>query len=217
MWDTVLNLIRYYVNTYHADIVIGPSSFNGNYTNWRTFLSEYQNRIVGLFPRDMESYNNLVSLNLTNVDIHLSPDIAFNLEKSWFIKSLLNSAEERYDLISLRNDHESKSYEDFHNLAFSKFLPSRLGKKIIKKINKSRINQIGVSNPLISDVSLLNFSLFCDHIANAKSIHTDRLHVAILAILLHKELHILPTRHNKIKGVLDVALANIENVDNVFY
>ena len=84
-------------------------------------------------------------------------------------------------------------------------------------MNKLRISQIDVSNPLISDVSLLNFSLFCDHIANAKSIHTDRLHVAILAILLQKEVHILPTRHNKIKGVLDVALADIKSVDNVFY
>ena len=52
MWQIFYNKIYDYITNYNAKLIIGPSTFHGNFTDWRNLLINNTSRFEALFPRD---------------------------------------------------------------------------------------------------------------------------------------------------------------------
>jgi hypothetical protein len=64
----------------------------------------------------------------------------------------------------------------------------------------------------ISDPTLATYEEFCDAVANATSVITNRLHVAIPAAILGKPTVLVESGYHKLTGVFEHSLAALDNV-----
>jgi exopolysaccharide biosynthesis predicted pyruvyltransferase EpsI len=60
---------------------------------------------------------------------------------------------------------------------------------------------------VVDDVSGQRFEIFVETVRAARVVHTDRLHVMLLAALLGKRVFAYPTSHAKLEGVYRHSLA----------
>ena len=215
MWQIFYNKIYDYITNYNAKLIIGPSTFHGNFTDWRNLLINNTSRFEALFPRDKISHDNLLELNLYEVYIKQVCDSAFTLRSSNLVKSLKNISESKYNLVVLRNDHESLNLINTNDIKFRNKITRKFYRSLNKRIIKKRIKKLNIKDPLVKDVVHLNFSEFCDYVAKSKCIYTDRLHVTILGLMLNKKVYILKTNYDKISNALEGNIS--ENEEKLLY
>jgi exopolysaccharide biosynthesis predicted pyruvyltransferase EpsI len=176
-------------------IIVAPQSyfFKSRGSIFSLFFRKNHSKIL-LFCREKYSYDLLQSLNLPkNVSIFLSPCTAFYLAESDFQKlpNLIN-------LFCFRNDCEKRLSVGFTN-------------SLIKSIKISAIVKDIASHPYTEN----NFSEYLYSIQISKRVFTDRLHVAILAAVLKKEVVLFANSYWKNKGVYEYTLKEFQNVQFV--
>ena len=177
-----LKFLKHVLRKNKQPIAIAAQSYWFKDTPIMSFFTD--KRKVTLFCRERYSLDLLSKMpKPSNVSVNISRDPALYLERQ-DLKDLINPSQETYELVCLRNDRES-------------IIPQRMKRKIIERLDA----------PFVSDIS--KKGRLCDYvsiIANASSIFTDRLHVAILAHILGKETKLYDNCYHKNRGVYDHSL-----------
>jgi exopolysaccharide biosynthesis predicted pyruvyltransferase EpsI len=152
-------------------------------------------RHVTLFCRELKSLELLQGMDRPpNVGLKTSGDTALYLDAD-DLTPLIRPAGEPYDLFCFRKDKESM------------IAPERR-REIVESSDA----------PLYEDISKKGtLGDFISTVANARQIHTDRLHVAITAYILGKGAALYPNRYHKNRGVYEYSLSEdreIRFIDN---
>jgi len=139
---------------------------------------------VTLFCRELYSQELLESRpRPDNVRILASGDTALYLETP-DLEGLIDREDETYDLVCFRRDKES-------------VIPDGLRREVTKASEVPRVGDISKEGSLGDFVST---------VANARRVHTDRLHVAILAHILGREATLYDSFYHKSRGVFEYSL-----------
>jgi len=208
-----------------AEFVIAPATFQGEALDWRTLLKTTKARVGGVFARDMESYQNLARMGLSNtITIGLGHDPALNLKDSEWIARHRAAATSEYILASFRRDHESAFVQSArgrisNTWPFSSVVCRYQQQQKIKFLRK-RLTMIrqtlgDISNMVENDVPLMSFQSFVETVRRASQVHTDRLHCMILALLLGKQVFAYPTAYGKLEGVYEHSMKSWAKVQFV--
>ena len=175
-------LLRTVIRQTQAPIAVGPQS----YIFSRTRLADcfMDGREATLFCREHYSYDHLTEQGLPpSVQLKLSPELALYLAPE-DLEEFTESREERYQLIAMRRDRESA-------------IPERLLQEI----------EGTCDNPVTRDISIEgSLTDFVSWVANAETVYTDRLHVAILSSKLGKDATLYGNRYHKNRGVWEYSL-----------
>ena len=165
-----------------AHIVIGPQSYVFN----RTRIADYfiDGREATLFCRERYSYDHLIRQGLPpSVQLKLSPELAMYLAPEDLVE-FTEPREERYQLVAMRRDRESAVSE-----------------KLLREIEGA------CDNPVTRDISMEgSLTDFVSLVANAETVYTDRLHVAILSSMLGKDATLYGNMYHKNRGVWEYSL-----------
>lgn len=206
--------------------IVGPSSYHFSRLNLAEIVNQADTP-VRLFCREERSLELLRKLDLNgNISLGLSPDLAFELEGSEFIKNQRDRAERSLVLCAMRKDREgnggilAKTSASWLPLPVRKPL-SRLRDRLVATKSSDLIGSIlaRVSPPIgkqeivYRDISVsVGFDDFCDQVRRARVIITNRLHIAIFGSLLNKEVHLIRGSYHKIDGVYQLSLTHDKKV-----
>lgn len=205
-----------------AEFVIGPAGFRKGYSDWATAVNSSGKMVTGLFARDPHSYENLIAAGLRpNISKVLSHDPALYLRDSGWIKAHRQAASAEYDLAAFRDDHEADLRYNSLLRRVRSALPwgvyvslVRRGAHATKSRNIKLAKKLGKGQKPLheDDVSRQRFEVFVETIRAANAVHTDRLHVLLLAAMLGKKVFAYPTAHGKLEGVYRHSLAGWADV-----
>jgi len=177
-----LVLLGEVLRSHDQPIAVAPQSYWLKDTDFLGMLEG--ERPVTLFCRELYSRELLASKPTPpNVQILASGDTALYLRRP-DLEGLIDQYDEEYDLICFRRDRESK-------------IPSELMRKVIATSESPRVGGISKEGSLGDFVST---------IANARRVHTDRLHVAILSHVLGREATLYDSFYHKSRGVYECSL-----------
>jgi exopolysaccharide biosynthesis predicted pyruvyltransferase EpsI len=175
-------LLKAVIKQTHAPIAVAPQSYVFN----RTRLADcfMDGREATLFCRERYSYDHLTGQGLPpNVQLKVSPELALYLTPE-DLEEYVEPREERYQLVAMRRDKESTTSE-----------------------NQIREIEQACDNPVSRDVSMEgSLTDFVSWVANAETVHTDRLHVAITSSILGKDTTLYGNRYHKNRGVWEHSL-----------
>lgn len=165
-----------------APIAVAPQSYVFNRTRLADFLMD--GREAMLFCRERYSYEHLKGQGLPpNVQLRLSPELALYLTPG-DLAEFIKPTEGRYQLIAIRRDRESA-----------------VTGNLIREIEQA------CDNPVSRDVSMEgSLTDFVSWVANAETVYTDRLHVAITSSILGKDVTLYGNRYHKNRGVWEYSL-----------
>jgi exopolysaccharide biosynthesis predicted pyruvyltransferase EpsI len=216
-------------------VVVGPQtySFNDEMVKNLQTLSKIGSAPLTFFARDRPSYE-LVTTHLSkaspNVSVRLSPDLAFELIGSDWIKGRLNQKREDHLLFAFRNDVESpfpllrKVAWTQRKAGWAKRRVQTVAIKVIRRLVQLQRIPVGraiakdylggkVSDrpALYMDVSCLGtFDQFIESIERSSLVVTDRLHAVIYAYLIDKPVALVIGDHyHKIRGVYDLSMDHV--------
>lgn len=178
-----LVLLKQILKRHGQPVAVAPQSY---WFESKEFMGHFTDgRLVTLFCRERRSLELLQGMpRLPTVDFKTSGDTALYLDAE-DLRPLIKPAREPYDLICFRKDKES----------------------IIAPEKRREIIEAS-DDPLVEDISKKgDLSDFISTVANARQVHTDRLHVAITAHILRKEATLYPNRYHKNRGVYEYSLA----------
>lgn len=226
------NLARNYPS--HPLIVL-PSSFQFTQTD---FASCFDQRTVPayLFARENASYARITGLKYTSaVFTFLHRDMAFELQDSPFIKSLLSVSQTKHILLIERFDREATTHSPQElNISNSvkKALPAPLKRLLKKRLHQIRrqksnftssaLNRLYAELPefiglpvIAEDVSSnvgFTFEQFSHIITEAAVVISNRLHAAILAAMLKKTTIVLSGHpYGKLEACFEYSLKDYPN------
>ncbi|MGQ0688361.1 MAG: polysaccharide pyruvyl transferase family protein [Limnobacter sp.] len=216
MWAEDISKLIEVLEKTTLPIIFGPcTSFKSKM--WESFLHKYSNRILHLSVRDIQSFKHLEEFkNINGLNILTSTNIdpAFHLTRDDLMCFIDDGApsELNHILISLRADHEFKPMPViFKNLIKWNSIIKRVVKKIhwnyclfVRTILTRKIKRkldVNASVEIV-DAASLHFRDFVRCINRAKVVHTNRLHVMILALIMEKEIHIYETSYGKLESIL---------------
>ena len=176
-------LLKQILKRCEQPVAVAPQSYWFESTDLMGHFTD--DRPVTLFCRERRSLELLQGMpRLPYVDIKTSGDTALYLDAE-DLRPLIKPAREPYDLICFRKDKES-------------IIAPERRREIIESSDA----------PLVEDISKKgNLGDFVSTVANARQVHTDRLHVAIAAHILRKEAMLYPNRYHKNRGVYEYSLA----------
>jgi exopolysaccharide biosynthesis predicted pyruvyltransferase EpsI len=207
-----------------AELVVGPAGFNASYPDWERLVNDPASRVSGLFARDPMSLAALRAAGLrTGITFALSHDPALYLRDSEWIAAHRDAATTDYDLAAFRDDHETNlGYDSLWRSARS-LLPKRVHLALMRRRAATvRARKIALARrtpgdtaplPFVcTDVSQQRFELFVETIRAARNVHTDRLHVMLLAAMLGKKVFAYPTAYAKLEGVYSHSIARWTDV-----
>jgi exopolysaccharide biosynthesis predicted pyruvyltransferase EpsI len=178
-----LVLLKQILKRHGQPVAVAPQSY---WFESKEFMGHFTDgRLVTLFCRERRSLELLQGMpRLPTVDIKTSGDTALYLDAE-DLRPLIKPAREPYDLICFRKDKES-------------IIAPERRREIIESSD----------DPLVEDISKKgDLGDFISTVANARQVHTDRLHVAITAHILRKEATLYPNRYHKNRGVYEYSLA----------
>jgi exopolysaccharide biosynthesis predicted pyruvyltransferase EpsI len=210
--------------TRHADaeFVVGPAGFRNGYTDWQRILNEAGTQVSGLFARDPDSFRTLSNAGVRpEVVVALSHDPALYLRDTEWLAAHRRATTEEYDLVALRDDHETNLSHPEFLLLLRSLLPWRVYNWVVRrsagavrsrKLRLVRTLEHGSLPLLENDVSRQRFEVFVEVIRAARVVHTDRLHVMLLATMLGKKVFAYPTAHGKLEAVFHHSLAGWADV-----
>jgi exopolysaccharide biosynthesis predicted pyruvyltransferase EpsI len=205
----------------HAELIVGPAGFRQGYCDWTRIVNEAAS-VSGLFARDPDSYRCLQSAGLRRgITFGLSSDPALYLRGSEWLEAHRRAATEEYDLAAFRDDHETLLRATLFDALVGP-LPSRVRRAVMwmracvvqsRKIEVARRRNAGTGVPIrCHDVSRARFEAYVEAVRAARIVHTDRLHVMLLAAMLGKKVFAYPTSHSKLEGVYRHSLAGWADV-----
>jgi len=175
-------LLRAALRQTEAPIAVGPQS----YVFARTRIADYfmDGREATLFCRERYSYDHLTEQGLPpSVQLKVSPELALYLAPD-DLGEFTEPREGRYQLVAMRRDRESTVSE-----------------KLLREIEGA------CDNPVTRDISMEgSLTDFVSWVANAETVYTDRLHVAILSSILGKDVTLYGNRYHKNRGVWEYSL-----------
>jgi exopolysaccharide biosynthesis predicted pyruvyltransferase EpsI len=175
-------LLRAALRQTEAPIAVAPQS----YVFSRTRIADYfmDGREATLFCRERYSYDHLTRQGLPhNVQLKVSPELALYLAPE-DLGEFTEPREERYQLVAMRRDRESAVSE-----------------RLLREIEGA------CDNPVTRDISREgSLTDFVSWVANAETVYTDRLHVAILSSMLGKDSTLYGNRYHKNRGVWEYSL-----------
>ncbi len=176
-------ILKQILKMHSQPVTVAPQSYWFESTDLMGHFTD--DRSVTLFCRERRSLELLLGMpQRPNVDIKTSGDTALYLDAE-DLRTLIKPAREPYDLICFRKDKES----------------------IIDPDKRREIIESSDA-PLVEDISKKgDLGDFISTVANARQVHTDRLHVAITAHILRKEATLYPNRYHKNRGVYEYSLA----------
>jgi len=186
-------LLRQILKGHPQPVVVAPQSYWFESTDLMGYIKD--GRHVTLFCRELKSLELLQGIDRPpNVGLKTSGDTALYLDAD-DLTPLIRPAGEPYDLFCFRKDKESM------------IAPERR-REIVESSDA----------PLYEDISKKGtLGDFISTVANARQIHTDRLHVAITAYILGKGAKLYPNRYHKNRGVYEYSLSEdreIRFIDN---
>jgi exopolysaccharide biosynthesis predicted pyruvyltransferase EpsI len=175
-------LLKAVIKQTQAPIAVAPQSYVFNRTRLADCFSD--GREATLFCRERYSYDHLTGEGLPpNVQLKLSPELALYLTPEDLVE-YITPMEVRYQLVAMRRDRESSVTEDQ-----------------IREIEQA------CDNPVSRDVSVEgSLTDFVSWVANAETVYTDRLHVAITRFILGKDVALYGNRYHKNLGVWEYSL-----------
>jgi exopolysaccharide biosynthesis predicted pyruvyltransferase EpsI len=209
----------------NAEFVVGPSGLTTDRADWSNIVNIRGTSVSALFARDPESFETLRSGGLrADITIALSHDPALYLRSSQWLRDHRAAASEEYILASFRDDREASDqcYSVFdipRNL-----LPRRVYNWHVKRkaglVRERKVaraaSKATAAVPLNTvDVSRHRMELFVEIIRAAREVHTDRLHVALLAAMLGKKVHAYQAARDKLERVYRHSLAEWADVELV--
>ncbi len=175
-------LLKAVIGQTQAPIAVAPQSYVFN----RTRLADYfmEGREATLFCRERYSHDHLTGQELPpNVQLKLSPELALYLTPE-DVEEYIEPREERYQLVAMRRDKESA-----------------VTGNLIREIEQA------CDNPVSRDVSMMgSLTDFVSVVANAETVYTDRLHVAITSSTLGNDTTLYGNRYHKNRGVWEYSL-----------
>ncbi len=175
-------LLRTVMRQTEAPIAVGPQSYVFN----RTRIADYfmAGREATLFCRERYSHDHLTEQGLPpSVHLKVSPELALYLDPE-DLEEYTEPREERYQLVAMRRDREASVSE-----------------KLLLEIEEA------CDNPVTRDISMEgSLTDFVSWVANAETVYTDRLHVAILSSILGKDATLFGNRYHKNRGVWEYSL-----------
>jgi len=175
-------LLRAVLRQTEAPIAVGPQSYVFN----RTRIADYfvDGRDATLFCRERYSYDHLTGQGLPpSVQLKVSPEMALYLAPE-DLEEFTEPREERYQLVAMRRDRESAVSE-----------------KLLREIKQA------CDNLVTRDISMEgSLTDFVSWVANAETVYTDRLHVAILSSILGKDVTLFSNIYHKNRGVWEISL-----------
>ena len=176
-------ILKQILKMHSQPVTVAPQSYWFESTDLMGHFTD--DRSVTLFCRERRSLELLLGMpQRPNVDIKTSGDTALYLDAE-DLRPLIKPAREPYDLICFRKDKES-------------IIAPERRREIIESSD----------DPLVEDISKKgDLGDFISTVANARQVHTDRLHVAITAHILRKEATLYPNRYHKNRGVYEYSLA----------
>jgi exopolysaccharide biosynthesis predicted pyruvyltransferase EpsI len=175
-------LLRAVMRQSQAPIAVAPQSYFFNRTKFADYFTD--GREATLFCREHYSYDHLTEQGLpTNVQLKVSPELALYLTPE-DLEEYIEPREKCYQLVAMRRDRESAASEN-----------------IIREIEQA------CDNPVSRDVSMEgSLTDFVSWVANAETVYTDRLHVAIASFTLGKDTTLYGNRYHKNRGVWEYSL-----------
>ena len=177
-----LVLLRQILRRHGQPIAVAPQSYWFEETDFLGMLAG--ERRVTLFCRETYSHELLASKpRPENVRVFTSGDTALYLERS-DVEDLIDETGESHDLICFRRDRES-------------LIPDETRRDVVEASEAPRVGDISKTGSLRDFVSA---------VANARTIHTDRLHVAILSHILGREATLYDGLYHKSRGVYEYSL-----------
>ncbi|HEX6998144.1 MAG TPA: polysaccharide pyruvyl transferase family protein [Gammaproteobacteria bacterium] len=197
---------------------VGPAGFAGG-DEWREAIRrEGRRRVLALFARDAASFAALQSAELpADVTIGLAHDPALQLRSSAWLEGHRRAAAREHVLLSFRDDRETD--------AAGSRMPARLPRRWrawLERLHgrRSKSRKVAAARRLaaaglplvIADASKQNFHLFVESVRDAAEVHTDRLHVMLLAAMLGKPVFAYPTAYGKLEAVYRHSLAGWAHV-----
>lgn len=217
MWQENVNIWKEVWSKYpEKEFVVGPATFQFDYTDWFREIVNSGVTVGGLFARDRNSYTNLLSCKLNkHIVLGLSHDPALYLRDSNLIRRHKEAVSEEFILAAFRNDHEAFVSGSSNSKWLVKLLPKRLKHRIIRKRKSQNRSQkiyeaakrCTPDIPLkVCDTSTLLLERFFEIVRSAKEVHTDRLHCLLLAIMLGKQVFAYPTSYGKLESVYEHSL-----------
>ena len=177
-----LVLLRQTLWRHGQPIAVAPQSYWFKDTDFLGMLAG--ERTVTLFCRESYSHELLASQpRPENIRVFTSGDTALYLERS-DLKNLIDETGESYDLICFRRDRES-------------LIPDEMRREVAETSEATLVGDISKIGTLRDFVSA---------VTNARRIHTDRLHVAILSHILGREATLYDSLYHKSRGVYEYSL-----------
>jgi exopolysaccharide biosynthesis predicted pyruvyltransferase EpsI len=223
-------------------VVVGPQtySFNDEMVKDLQALSKIGSAPLTFFVRERPSLE-LVTKHLSeagpNVSVRLSPDLAFELIGSDWIKERRTQKREDHLLFSFRSDVESP-FPTLRQVAWKQrkveWANRRLQTFAIKVIRRLvQLQRIPVGRAIVKDylggkvsdrtvlyrdVSCMKtFDQFIDTIERSSLVVTDRLHAVIYAYLMDKPVALVIGDHyHKNRGVFDLCMDHVGSPVKVY-
>lgn len=179
IWDLGIRVLSHVLERAprEARVIVGPQSYLFERVDLAGLLRRHPSREIVLFARERYSYEHVLALGLPpNVRVHLDHDLAFQLEGA-----LPSFPDRGYTLVCFREDVESAGAQP----------PPLKGVDVLSL-----------------DVSLhaRSYEEFLETICSAHAVHTDRLHVALAAVMAGRELVLYPNSYHKVRGVYEYSL-----------
>ncbi len=221
IWKEGIGLLKSMLQTYpDTKIVVAPHTFEFWETNFESILADATAQIH-LFARERSSYDCLQSLNIpANISLYLSNDTAFLLEGTKYLDDLIASSTKSYVLYAMRTDRESAILPlDLDRVPQNFFEKGKLiliNWKLNRFIKHTNNGNTASNKSILEDISYLPYAEFVEKVQHASEIHTDRLHVGILAALLKKKVYLYPTKYAKVRGVYNQSLKQYTTVEPQF-
>lgn len=208
-----------------AEFIVGPAGLRTDSPDWANIVNTRGTPVSALFARDPASYEAVSKAGLRkNITIALSHDPALYLRNSPWLHAHRAAATEDYILAAFRDDREAAdACESVFGIP-RHWVPGRVYNWYSKRkatsvrdrrLEHASVNIVGSVPLLKQDVSRQRFELFVEIIRAAREVHTDRLHVALLAAMLGKKVHAYQAARDKLERVFRHSLQGWADVNLV--
>jgi len=207
------------------DFAIGPTTVWLGITTWRQDICQSGARVAALFARDPRSYALLQACGLPgDVTTGLSHDPALYLRDSELVHVHRQVATNDFVLAAFRDDLEGARSRRVPWGRWTGLMPAYVQKKVEghgrRVCRQSKIDHVvrrtRSTRPLrICDVSNYPFPYFLETIRSAQEVHTDRLHVMLMAAMLGKPTFAYTTAFGKLEAVYEHSVKDWARVEFV--
>lgn len=195
-----------------AKLIIGPGTVKSGYSSWLEFVKSPESTVEAIFTRDPASHRLLEECGLgPAVTIGLSHDPVFYRLGTPWLEAQRSGCAEDHIVVAFRKDYEGKGL--FDGLFGGR--KSHRGGAVARKLRKAGVKlsremriravrrKYAGQAIVVRDVSRMLLPCFLETLRAARLVHTDRLHVMIMAAMLGKPVHAHGTGYGKLEAVYD--------------